>query len=256
MDPERLRIKRDPVEDLLPAFYVSLLRAGKAALFRDSKGLWLCYEKGCFKLFRKDAKYLQELVVLLADSYMTVSEIARHLGLPYRDAYGIVYYYYKAGLLKRQSSYYTLNEDHPQIQFYTKRILSVHSLILKIPKNSQKLLKNEPVHSEFNKNERVEVLDPEKIVERARQILRRPLTDAEILIILRLAEWKQLRGKWYVCAQSPEELSDLLNISTASSSELAEALRELEKQGVVYRFYDRRNRQHCFRISKALVEQQ
>jgi len=33
-----------------------------------------------------------------------------------------------------------------------------------------------------------------------------------------------------------------------------DALKELEKQGVVYRFYDKRNRQHCFRISKALVE--
>jgi len=103
-------------KNLLSSGYRALLESGKANIFRNRDGYWYCYEKGCFKLIRKTSIIMLRIVKLLSNRFMTIRDISRYLGIQYEVAKSRVYYYYKAGLLKREFIFYTVNNDHPQIQ--------------------------------------------------------------------------------------------------------------------------------------------
>ncbi len=243
--------------ELLPLRFQDMIKDGKALLLKNGDGVWLCYEKGCFKVFRKFETFAQVLVALLNDKCMTASEVAHHLVLPYKVAKDRLYYYYKAGLLTRRGPYYCLNDDHPQILFFYKMVnkclFSEGENRLRFARIGEELTSSRVFEQHIssnnkdNRNLESEELSIERVLAKARELAGN-LSESEILIIVKLVEWRKSRGKWYVCAQDPHELSELLNIDIDT-----EALKRLEKLGIVYRFYDRRHRQHCFRISRSLV---
>jgi len=235
-------------KNLLPPKYKALLESGKANIFGNNEGYWYCYEAGCFKLIRKTSDIMLRIVKLLANNFMTISEISKHLGIPYNYTRNYIYYYYKAGLLQRVSQFYTVDDSHPQVQLFYKIILSVNSLNAEIRLDLLKFAEKEPVHKNMNENKGIESLDAEYVLSKARKLSNGSLTDSDILIIIKLLEWRRERGKWYVCASDPNELSEILGIDID-----VKALEKLEKLGIIFRFYDKRHRQHCFRISKALI---
>jgi len=233
---------------LLPAKYSSLLDIGVAHIFRNRDGYWYCYDKGCFKLFKKFESLAVRLVEVLVGKCLTARQISMLLNIPYSYVRQYIYYYYKAGLLKRESICYSLNNDHPQIQLFYEIILSVNSLLSKITQDSSKILKEEPIHKNVNGNKRVETISIDDVLRKAER-LANDLSEQERLIIIKLVEWRNLRKKWYVCVSDPSELSELLNINIDT-----ESLKRLEKLGIIFRYFDKRHKQHCIRISKGLVE--
>jgi len=235
-------------KSLLPSKYSSLIDAGVAHIFRNSEGYWYCYEEGCFKLFKKFESLATRLVEVLIGKCMTPRQISMYIGIPYAYVKKYIYYYYKAGLLKRESICYSLNNDHPQIQLFYEIILSVNSLLSKICQNLSKIRQEEPIHKNVNENKRVETISIDDVLRRAER-LANGLSEQERLIIIKLVEWYNTRKRWYVCVSEPRELSELLNINIDT-----ESLKRLEKLGIIFRFFDKRHKQHCIRISKALVE--
>jgi len=238
----------DYYKSLIPGKYVALIDSGQAHIFRNGDGYWYCYDKGCFKLLKKFESWVIRIAELLRDRRLTISEVARELGIPYSNAKRILYYYYKAGLLKKELLRYTLNDDHPQIQLIYDKILSVNSSKVQIGTDRYRLVPILPIHKNMNENKRVESISIDDVLNKAER-LANGLSEQERLIIIKLVEWYNTRKRWYVCVSEPSELSELLNINID-----AESLKRLEKLGIIYRFFDKRHKQHCIRISKALVE--
>jgi len=238
----------DYYKNLLPPKYRSLIESGKAYIFRNYEGYWYCYEAGCFKLIRKTSDIMLRIVKLLANNMMTISEISKHLGIPYNYVRNYIYYYYKAGLLQRVSQFYTVNDFHPQIQFIYKILLSVNSLNAEIRLDLLKFAEKEPVHKNMNENKRVETISIDDVLSKAER-LASGLSERERLIIIKLVEWRNFRKRWYVCVSDINELSEVLGINIDP-----ESLKKLEKLGIIFRYFDKRHKQHCIRISKALVE--
>jgi len=252
----------------LPPYYAHLLRDGRARIYLSGSGVRYCYQPNygweCFKLFRKiDVSDTTLLMLHILNSKMcTASDLARLLGIPYVDAANLLQYYYKAGLVEREAHLYKMNLRHPQALLFLDRINKRLFYDVKDSKRYSKIVKDltssersEP-SSDPNRSTKgsggEEPPSVERVLERARE-LAGGLGDAELLIIMRLAEWRRERGRWYACAESPEELREVLNINSIGTAEFTEALRRLERLGLVFRFFDRRHRQHCFRIDRSLA---
>ncbi len=191
------------------------------------------------------------LLLLYDNGSLTTSEIAEILGLRTEQVSPYLYYYYKVkGWVTRNSFAWTLTQLGRSIVLkykdYFKRLSPLYSL-----KSRYKVFNS----SDYKDLERSIKISKDKILSKKLEKLFEnimglgvDLSREERLIIEKLLEWKVKRGKWYVCAESPEELSELLNINID-----VEALKHLEKLGIIYRYYDRRNKQHCFRVSRTLL---
>jgi len=244
---------------LLPQRYAVMVREGRAALFVGSNGTWFCYDRGCFRLFRKFETFALDLVRVLSDRCMTLSELARVLALDYRTVKDRVYYYHYSGLLRREGPFYCLNDDHPQIVFFLKLVTTRQ---FSDGENRRRLasvgedLTGSILVSERRKGEvateaglgSVSSVSLDSVLRRAKEIAR-GLSPCEEALVKALYLWWRERGRLYVDTCDEVKLLELLEGYLGSgcrdSLELREALARLIDLGIVYPWPSPRR---CLRI--------
>jgi len=229
------------VFEVLPEKWLERLRSGKAIILKDDKlgykiCTWIAGEMKCWKIHRKfDTRGLQVLAVL-QQGCMMVSDIARLLGLDYYTTKRYIYYYYYSGLLTREGPYFCINYEHPQINYFLK---SINTPLFFHGTNGDRLgqigtKRTSSLVSERTKeSERVEH-SFEEVLRRVEDYLGRRLDEYERMVVEALFRLKERSGTWYVRIDDLYAVREALGLEDIPMNVFEEVWRYLVSKNVVW----------------------